>query len=209
MDMVPAASKKRECGPDPASNNVLTQCIYEGAVPKLVVESKKTGEEIIKSKVSEAKYHYQGTINDGQVAEEEEEKGSSKILRTVHLKWTAKDSRLCQVTFPQNSSIVVLKLDGYDEPEEGYESESFINASQAGMMSFKREYDQAWDLQVVYEVVDKKAPPLEGILSCLYDEWDSEQIPAFTDMRSHLPEWALLGGGKGPGLLTIQKKVVV
>lgn len=209
MNLVPAA-KERECGPDPASNNVLTQCIYRGAVPKLVVESKKTGEEIIKSKVSEPKYHYKGIAVEGEQEVKKEEKESSKtLLRTVHLRWTAKDSRLCQVTFPENSLIVMLKLDGYDDPEEGHESEPVVKASRAGMVGFKREYDQTWDLQVVYEVADKKAPALEGTLGCLYDEWDREQIPAFTDMRNHLPEWALLGGGKGPGLLTIQKKVVV
>lgn len=208
MDMVPAA-KERECGPDPASNNVLTQCIYQGAVPKLVVESKKTGEEIIKSKVSEPKYHYNGISVDDEQVKEGKESEQGTLLRTVHLKWTAKDSRLCQVTFPENSLIVTLKLEGYDDPEEGRDSEAVIKASRAGMVGFKREYDQTWDLQVVYEVADKKAPGLEGTLGCLYDEWDREQIPAFTDMRSHLPEWALLGGGKGPGLLTIQKKVVV
>ncbi|KAF9925846.1 hypothetical protein BGZ65_007538, partial [Modicella reniformis] len=191
MDMIPAA-KERECGPDPVSNNVLTQCIYQGAVPKVVVESKKTGEEIIKSEVSEHIYH-RGIV-DGQV----EDESSSPLLLTVHVKWTIKDSRLCQVTFPENSTIVMLKLKGFDEPEQGYKSESVIAASRAGMLGFKREFDQVWELEVVRQVEHTKEPALEGTLGCLYDEWDNEQIPAFTDMRNHLPPWALLGGGKGP-----------
>ncbi|KAI7828967.1 hypothetical protein BC939DRAFT_510827 [Gamsiella multidivaricata] len=203
MDLVPAA-EKRECGPDPVSNNALTQCIYEGAVPRLVIESRKSGEEIIKSEVSKPEHHHDA-ISLGEEIEAE----SKSWFRVVHLKWTAKDSRLCQVNFPTNSSIVVMKLDGFDEPDQGYIATSVKAASRSGMVSFKRKYDQVWDLEVVYRVEDKDAPALEGTLGCLYDEWDQEQIPAFTNMRSHLPKWALLGGGKGPGLLTIQKKVHV
>ncbi|KAI8347115.1 hypothetical protein B0O80DRAFT_502910 [Mortierella sp. GBAus27b] len=202
MDMVPAA-KERQCGPDPASNNVLTQCIYTGAVPELVVQSKKTGEEIIKSKVSEPEHHQHHHDADSQ------EQNSKPLLRTVHVRWTAKDSRLCQVSLPPNNTVMTLKLNGFSGPEEGYASEDVRKASQSGMIGFHREFDQLWDLEVVYEVTDRKAPPMDATLGCLYDEWYGEQIPAFTDMKSHLPEWALIGGGKGPGLLTIQKKIVV
>jgi len=201
MDIVPSV-KERTCGPDPVSN-VLTQCVYEGAIPKIVVDSKKTGEEIIQSHLSVP--HYDEETVEGPAGQAP----SKRWLRTVHLKWTVKDSRLCQVTFPENSPIVSLKLHGYDDPEEGYQSTSYRKASQVGMVGFKREYDQEWDLKIVYEVRDKLAHSVEGTLGCLYDEWDRGQIPAFTDMRSELPEWALLGGGKGPGLLTIQKKVIV
>ncbi|KAI8598066.1 hypothetical protein EDD21DRAFT_383648 [Dissophora ornata] len=203
INFVPAA-EKRECGPDPASNGVLTQCIYVGAIPKIVIESKKSGEEIIKSEVSKPVYQKEAVAAAGQVETE-----SKKLLRSVHLKWTAKDSRLCQVLFPEDNTIVVMKLDGFDEPEQGYRSESVVAASRSGAVGFKREYDQVWDLEVIYEVEDKDAPAMDGTLGCLYDEWGSGQIPAFTDMKSHLPEWALLGGGKGPGLLTIQKKIRV
>ncbi|KAG0341745.1 hypothetical protein BG000_008169 [Podila horticola] len=180
MKGVPAA-KYRECGPDPVSNGVLTQCVYKGAVPALVVDSKKTGEEIIKSKVSKAEYHKDAL--DGDVQAE-----SKTLYRTVHLTWTVKDSRLCQVMFPPKTSsrITLLKMAGFDEPEEGFRSATVINASRNGMTAFKREYDQIWDLEIVYE-----------------------QIPAFTDVKNYSPEWALLGGGKGPGLLTIQKKIAV
>ncbi|KAG0302835.1 hypothetical protein BGZ98_007191 [Dissophora globulifera] len=199
MDMVPAA-KDRECGPDPASKNVLSQCVYVGAVPKLVVESKKSGEEIIKSEVSKPDHHREMTAKGVE---------SKTWLRTVHLKWTAKDSRLCQIAFADNASIVMMKLDGFDEPEQGYRASSVVAASRTGAVGFKREFDQQWDMEIVYEVESRDAPALEGTLGCLYDEWDRGQIPAFTDMRSHLPIWALLGGGKGPGLLTIQKAVRV
>ncbi|KAF9304625.1 hypothetical protein BGZ74_001011 [Mortierella antarctica] len=203
MEGVPAA-KHRECGPDPVSNGVLTQCVYQGAVPALVVDSKKTGEEIIKSQVSKPEYHKD--VQDGDMQAE-----SKTLYRTVHLTWTVKDSRLCQVMFPPETSsrITLLKMAGFDEPEEGFRSAAVSNASRNGVMAFKREYDQVWDLEVVYEVENKDSPALEGTLGCLYDEWDREQIPAFTDVKNHSPEWALLGGGKGPGLLTIQKKIVV
>ncbi|KAF9918343.1 hypothetical protein BX616_009240 [Lobosporangium transversale] len=201
MDMVPAA-EKRECGPDPLSNGVLTQCIYVGAVPKIVIESKRSGKDIIKSEASKPEHHADESImkpNDK----------TKPLLRTVHLKWTAQDSRLCQVVFPEGSPIVIMKLKDFNEPEQGYGTASVTAASRAGMAGFRREFDQLWDLEVVYEVQSKDSPALEGTLGCLYDEWDQGQIPAFTNMKSHLPEWALLGGGKGPGLLTIQKKVVV
>lgn len=203
MKGVPAA-KHRECGPHPVSNGVLTQCVYQGAVPALVVDSKKTGEEIIKSKVSKAEYNKDAP--DGDVQAE-----SKTLYRTVHLTWTVKDSRLCQVMFPPETSsrITLLKMAGFDEPEEGFRSATVINASRNGMTAFKREYDQIWDLEIVYEVESKDSPALEGTLGCLYDEWDREQIPAFTDVKNYSPEWALLGGGKGPGLLTIQKKIAV
>ncbi|KAG0205445.1 hypothetical protein BGX28_002975 [Mortierella sp. GBA30] len=202
MQMVPAA-EKRECGPDPVSNGVLTQCVYEGAVPTLVKESKKSGKEIIKSKVSKPEHRRDSSTVEDQVDE------SKNLFRTVHLKWTAEDSRLCRVQFPTGSAVVSMKLAGFDEPYQGYRSPSARTASQMGMTGFHREYDQVWDLEVTYEVDDKNAPAIEGTLGCLYDEWDREQIPAFTDTKRHLPPWALLGGGKGPGLLTIQKKVLV
>jgi len=192
MKLVPEA-KERECGPDPVSKNVLTQCIYKGAVPTIVVESRKTGEEIIKSEISKPEHHKEEEI----------------LLRTVHVKWTAKDSRLCNVVFPENSTVVSMNLKGFPEPELGYKSQAVRDASKQGMTSFKREYDQLWDLEVTYEVQTKDAPALEGTLGCLYDEWDNNQLPAFTNMKDHLPEWALIGGGKGPGLLTVQKKVVL
>ncbi|KAG0345472.1 hypothetical protein BG004_003686 [Podila humilis] len=199
MDGVPAA-KERVCGPDPVSNNVLTQCVYAGADPELVLHFKETGEEIIKSQVSKPKHHKRHGQNDVKT-----------MYRTVHLTWTAKDSRLCQVEFPPStrSPIALLKLAGYDEPEGGYNTPDVVQGSRDGMIGFKREYDQRWDLEVVYEVESEDAPALTGTLGCLYDEWDNGQIPAFTNMRNHLPAWALLGGGKGPGLLTIQKKVIV
>ncbi|KAG0266914.1 hypothetical protein BG011_000053 [Mortierella polycephala] len=199
MDMIPEA-KTRECGPDPVSNNALTQCIYKGADPKLVTESKKSGKEIIKSSVSKPEYHHETA---GEVESE-----SKTLVRTVHLKWTATDSRLCSVQFSPNSTLVHLKLAGFDEPDQDYKSE-VAEAIRLGMVGFKREYDQIWDLEVAYKVEDKHAPALEGILGCLYDEWDQGEIPAFTNMKDHLPKWALLGGGKGPGLLTIQKKILV
>ncbi|KAI1318265.1 hypothetical protein EDD11_006961 [Mortierella claussenii] len=206
MKMVPAA-EKRECGPDPASNNVLTQCVYDGAVPKIVIESKKSGEEIIKSEVTKPEYHRdQDLLGKSEIEADVKPKN---LLRTVHLKWTIKDSRLCQVAFPSNSSIVAMKLDGFDGPDQDVAASAVAAAIRAGMIGFKREYDQVWDLALTYEVESKDAPSLEGTLGCLYDEWDQEQIPAFTNMKSHLPEWALLGGGKGPGLLTIQKKIRV
>ncbi|KAF9131766.1 hypothetical protein BGW39_001368 [Mortierella sp. 14UC] len=201
MDMVPAAAKKRKCSPDPVSNGALNQCVYFGATPKLVVESKKTGFEIIKSKVS-APEHHKELIGETQVE-------SKYLLRKVHLKWTAVESRLCAVQFPSNSGLVSLKLAGFEDPDEGYRTPIVDAAIHLGMTAFKRDYDQEWDLEVAYEVENKDAPALEGILACLYDEWDNEQIPAFTDMKNHLPKWALLGGGKGPGLLTIQKRVLV
>ncbi|KAF9957000.1 hypothetical protein BGZ70_009679 [Mortierella alpina] len=202
MKLVPEA-EKRECGPDPVSGGVLTQCVYEGAVPTLVLESKKSGKEIIKHHVSKPEHHRQA------IPGEEREAKSKTLLRTVHLQWTAEDSRLCQFQLPASAKVVLLKLDGFDEPDEGFKSAAVVAASRVGMVGFKREYGQKWDLEVVYEVEDKNAPALEGTLGCLYDEWDRDQIPAFTDMKHHLPPWALLGGGKGPGLLTIQKVVSV
>ncbi|KAF9147359.1 hypothetical protein BG015_011017 [Linnemannia schmuckeri] len=201
LDMVPAAAKKRKCGPDPVSNGALTQCVYFGATPKLVVESKKAGFEIIKSKVF-APEHQKEVIGEAQVE-------AKHLLRKVHVKWTAVDSRLCAIQFPSNSSLVSLKLAGFDDPDEGYRTPIVDAAIRLGMVAFKRDYDQEYDLEVAYEVENKDAPALEGILGCLYDEWDNEQIPAFTDMKNHLPTWALLGGGKGPGLLTIQKHILV
>ncbi|KAF9102164.1 hypothetical protein BGX27_011137 [Mortierella sp. AM989] len=201
MKIVPS-SRKSECGPDSVPGSALTQCVYVGATPKLVTDSKASSEEIIKSKVSKPEHHR-------EAAEDITEEDSKVLLRTVHLKWTVKDSRLCQISFPSSESIVQLKLDGFDDPEQGYNSSAFKSASKAGMIGFKWNYDQLWDLQVVYKVESKDAPALEGTLGCLYDEWNREQIPAFTDMKNHLPKWALLGGGKGPGLLTIQKKVLV
>lgn len=200
MQGVPAA-KNRKCGPDPASNGVLTQCVYQGAVPPLVIDTKKKGEDIIKSQVSKPEYH---KAQDGDVQ-------ARTLYRTVHLTWTVKDSRFCQVMFPPtvSSSIKLLKLAGFDEPKEGWRSPTVTNASRHGMTAFKYEFDQIWDLEITYEVESKDSLPLEGTLGCLYDEWDREQIPAFTNMKSHLPEWALLGGGKGPGLLTMQKTIVV
>lgn len=192
MNLVPAA-KERECGPDPVSKNVLTQCVYKGAIPTIVVESKKSGEEIIKSDISKPEHHKEDKI----------------LLRSVHVKWTAKDSRLCSVVFPEDSPVVLMKLAEFPEPDEGYKSQAIQVASKRGMTAFKREYDQTWDLEITYEVQDMDAPALEGTLGCLYDEWDHNQIPAFTHMKDHLPEWALIGGGKGPGLLTIQKKIAV
>ncbi|KAG0298267.1 hypothetical protein BGZ96_001233 [Linnemannia gamsii] len=201
LDMVPAASKKRKCSPDPASNGALTQCVYFGATPKLVVESKKAGFDIIKSKVS-APEHHKEVIGEAQIE-------AKFLLRKVHVKWTAVDSRLCAIQFPPNSSLVSLKLAGFDDPDEGYRTPMVDAAIRLGMTAFKREYDQEYDLEVAYEVENKDAPALEGILACLYDEWDNEQIPAFTEMKNHLPTWALIGGGKGPGLLTIQKRISV
>jgi hypothetical protein len=201
MDMVPAAAKKRKCGPDPLTNGTLSQCVYFGATPKLVVESKRAGFEIIKSNVS-APEHHKELIGKTQVE-------SKYLLRKVHLKWTAVDSRLCSVQFPPSSSLVSLKLAGFEDPNEGYRTPTVDAAVHFAMTAFKRDYDQEWDLEVAYKVEDKDAPALEGILACLYDEWDNEQIPAFTDMKNHLPKWALIGGGKGPGLLTIQKRVLV
>ncbi|KAG0220198.1 hypothetical protein BGX33_005558 [Mortierella sp. NVP41] len=201
MDMVPAAAKKRKCSPDPVSDGALTQCVYFGATPKLVVDSKKTGKEIIKSEVSAPEHHKKET-GETQV-------DSKNLVRKVHLKWTAVDSRLCAVKFPTNSTVVSLRLAGFDDPEFGFHTAVIDAAVKQGMTAFKRDYDQVWDLEVAYEVENKDAPALEGILACLYDEWDREQIPAFTDMKNHLPTWALLGGGKGPGLLTIQKRVLV
>ncbi|KAF8982096.1 hypothetical protein BGZ46_001832 [Entomortierella lignicola] len=196
MKMIPS-SKDSECSPDPASGGVLTQCIYVGAVPKLVTESKNSGKKIIKSKVSEPEHH------------KDTAEGSKSLIRTVHLKWTVQDSRLCSIVFPSSESIVRLKLDGFDDPEEGYSSSSVLAATKQGMIGFKRQYDQTWDLEVSYKVSSKDSPALEGTLGCLYDEWDRGQIPAFTDMKDHLPNWVLLGGGKGPGLLTIQEKVLL
>ncbi|KAF9142915.1 hypothetical protein BGX30_001822 [Mortierella sp. GBA39] len=200
LDMVPAA-KKRKCSPDPVSNGALTQCVYFGATPKLVVESKKAGFEIIKSTVS-APEHRNGVTGEAQIE-------AKHLLRKVHVKWTALDSRLCAIQFPSNSSLVSLKLAGFDDPDEGYHTPQVDAAIRLGMTAFKRDYDQEYDLEVEYEVENKDSPALEGTLACLYDEWDNEQIPAFTDMKNHLPQWALLGGGKGPGLLTIQKHIHV
>ncbi|KAG0055598.1 hypothetical protein BGZ83_008032 [Gryganskiella cystojenkinii] len=191
MDFVPAA-KERECGPDPVSNNVLTQCVYKGAVPSIVVESKKSGKDIIKSTISKPEYHK----TEAQI-----------LLRTVHLRWTVKDSRMCNVAFSENSTIASLRLEGFKDPEQGFSSKSFSPAVRRGMIAFKREYDQPWDLEVVYEVETQDSPALEGTLGCLYDEWDRDQLPAFTHMKDHLPDYALIGGGKGPGLLTVQKKI--
>ncbi|KAF9173676.1 hypothetical protein BGX21_003511 [Mortierella sp. AD011] len=209
MKMIPS-SMNSECGLDPVSG-VLTQCVYVGATPKLVADSKVSGKEIIKSEVSKPEHHREKDRNYSEEisVEENTPEDSKHLLRTVHLKWTVQDSRLCQVSFPINDSIVFLKLGGFDEPEQGYNSSTVISASKAGMIGFKRKYDQVWDLKVVYKVESTDAPALEGTLGCLYDEWDREQIPAFTDMKNHLPSWALLGGGKGPGLLTIQKKILV
>jgi len=200
MEMIPGA-ETRECGPDPVSNNVLTQCVYSGAVPKLVTESKGSGVEIINSAVS-IPTHSPGTAGEAGSA-------PSALVRTVHLTWNVTDSRLCTIQFPPNSPVVRMNLAGFDEIDQGYGSTAVENTPRLSMLGFKRDYDQVWDLEVAYEVENENAPALEGILGCLYDEWDQGQIPAFTNTKDHLPEWALIGGGKGPGLLTIQKKVYV
>ncbi|KAF9928060.1 hypothetical protein FBU30_002660 [Linnemannia zychae] len=200
MDMIPAA-RKRKCSPDPVSNGALTQCVYFGATPKLVVESKKAGFEIIKSKVS-APEHHKELVDKAQIE-------SNNLLRKVHLKWTAIDSRLCSIQFSPNSTVVSLNLAGFDAPKQEHRDSVIDAAIRQGMIAFTRDFDQEWDLEITYGVENKDSPALEAILACLYDEWNQEQIPAFTDMKSYLPPWALLGGGKGPGLLTIQKRVHV
>ncbi|KAF9430486.1 hypothetical protein BGZ94_006565 [Podila epigama] len=198
----------RECGPDSTTKGALIQCVYKGGVPSLVTWSKTTGEEIIKSQVSKPEYH-----EDKDLFQDDDNTQSKALYRSVHVVWTAKDSRLCQVTFPtaegKQSPIVKIQLAGFEEPEEGFRSGTVMSASRSGMSAFKREYNQTWDLEVVYKVANKDAPTVKGVLGCLYDEWDHQQIPAFTHMRNHLPKWALLGGGKGPGLLMIQKGIVV
>ncbi|KAF9162291.1 hypothetical protein DFQ26_003682 [Actinomortierella ambigua] len=78
-----------------------------------------------------------------------------------------------------------------------------------GMTGFQRKFDVLWKVEIEYEVETQHDPLMKASLGCLYDEWDKDQIPAFTDMKNHLPPWALLGGGKGPGLLTIQKAILV
>ncbi|KAF9436557.1 hypothetical protein BGZ76_003605 [Entomortierella beljakovae] len=199
MGMIPSA-KGSLCGTDPVSK-VLTQCVYVGATPKIVAESKEPIDDIIKSKVSKPEYHKE--------KEDDPETDSKPLLRTVHLTWKVKDSRLCQVSFPSGTEIESLVLDGFDKPEQGFESPEVKNASQAGMIGFQREFDKKWDLKITYKVKNKDAPAVEATLGCLYDEWNQEQIPAFTAMKNSLPSYVLLGGGKGPGLLTIKKKVLV
>ncbi|KAF9195642.1 hypothetical protein BGZ50_004040 [Haplosporangium sp. Z 11] len=191
MKMVPEA-EKCECGPDPVSNNVLTQCIYSGSVPKLVTESKVSGQAIINSTTS-VPTHSGSAPN--------------ALVRTVHLTWNVTDSRLCTIQFPPNSPLVRLNLAGFGDIDQDHEATAVENTSPLSMLGFKREYNQVWDLEVAYEVENENAPALEGTLGCLYDEWDQGQIQAFTIMKDALPDWALIGGGKGPGLLTIQKKV--
>ncbi|KAF9580104.1 hypothetical protein BGW38_003382 [Lunasporangiospora selenospora] len=185
LKTLPGAPSHHKCGPDAMSGGVLTQCLYIGAVPPLVTKSKETGKEIIASKVSKPEHRPDSEQND--------------LLRTVHVSWTAENSRLCKIEFDPKSKIESLTMKGFEEPVDGRQI----------LFGIHRSFDREWSVEVVYRVKDQAAEPIEAILGCLYDEWDQGQIPAFTQMKDTLPPWALLGGGKGPGLLTIQKKIHV
>ncbi|KAF9972610.1 hypothetical protein BGZ73_004235 [Actinomortierella ambigua] len=232
MDLVPdAQGSKRECGPDPDSQGVLQRCLYQGKIPKIVQESKKTGDDkkpLLAPKIGKPQHH------------KDEETGL--LYRTTTVEWTIRESRLCRIqVLNDTQSVRTFRLEGFDSPTPAASRAEIQAATQelkekrkaaaaaaaaAGtgarqtwrtvpesamltMIGFQHEFDMNWKVEVEYEVQTQHDPLLEVSLGCLYDEWDQGQIPAFTDMKNHLPPWALLGGGKGPGLLTIQTKISV
>lgn len=108
-----------------------------------------------------------------------------KVCDDVKCKSTAsyksKNSLMCRVYFDPIENQLIQHAWVNDKEITG----SNISA----LLSYIDQYQQEVTFSVEYPVTEKA---LIATLSCFYDEWTHNEVPAFTALRSNLPEKAVL-----------------